>query len=453
VGEAVAPRIVARLSATMIDNTGATLSFGPTDTLKAREVLTTLLRPLLNYIFFEENSAEIPARYRLLTRAEAVRFDETMMNADLTNSTSASFRIKQVRGIETYYQMLNILGKRLALDGKITARIIGSNSDVGTERGNMRLSQERAETVRNYLVSVWGIDEKRLKVQARNKPERASNSADADGAAENRRVEIVLEPQEAMSPIRANETLFLAEPEIVRLSAEATSEEEFTEWAMEYIVSPASSTKNLAKQRIVTALAGTGAPPPLTDYRLTSSDIRTIAQNLPNNERIASLQFRLRLSNKAGQVQFAETAPILVSLERLREIRSTDSAQVQPESSEEISRFALTFFDFDKATLNQQNTQILNIIKSRINTSTEAITEAVIVGYTDRVGDAAYNKRLSADRAKTVADLLSGITGAHKAVNGIGESLLLYDNDLPEGRFYCRMVEIILRNSVGRVKG
>ena len=27
---------------------------------------------------------------------------------------------------------------------------------------------------------------------------------------------------------------------------------------------------------------------------------------------------------------------------------------------------------------------------------------------------------------------------------GLGESVLLYDNDIPEGRFYCRTVEVIL---------
>lgn len=447
VAEAVAANMASILAATFIDNTGATLTFADNDTIKAREVRTTLVRPLLNYIFFEENSSDIPARYRLLTRNQTDRFDalqpDVFESSTDVNATSATRKVKQVRGIEAYYQMLNIFGKRLSSEPKLTARITGSNSDVGLERGNIRLSQERAETVQNYLVNVWGIDEKRLKVSARNKPERASNSTDADGAAENRRVEILLEPQEAMSPVSADETLFVVEPDIVRFSAEARSEEPIAEWAIEMITAPTGAINNIAKQRIIPVLSGTGMPPEWSDFRLSNSEIRSIRASLPPRETHAAIRFRLRATNSVGQTSFSQTAPMRISIERVREITAADSSLIRSASREEVSRFALTFFDFDKATLNQQNSQILNIIKSRINPN----TQATIIGYTDRVGDAAYNKRLSTDRAKTVAELLTGMNTSNKMMSGVGESVLLYDNDLPEGRFYCRMVDIVLRNT------
>ncbi len=395
----------------------------------------------MNYVFFDENASDIPARYRLLNREQSARFSE---NTLAQFSTTASLKTKQIRGIETYYHILNILGKRLATEPKLSARIIGCNSDLAAERGNMRLSQDRAESVRKYFTTTWGIDEKRLKVQARNKPERASNSTDPDGAAENRRVEVVLEPQEALSPISSDEVICTAQPDVVRLFAAAASQEELREWALDMIAAPADKIGTLAKQRIITTLSGTGAPPATTDYRLSSADLRAIGDVAP----LTQVQFRLRVLNSAGQFATMQTSPILVALKSLRAIvsnqaDSTQSVALQTQS-EQISRYALTFFDFDKAALNLQNEQILNIVKSRIN----AETEAAIVGYTDRVGEAAYNKRLSADRAKTVADMLSGVNAAHKAVSGLGETILLYDNDLPEGRFYCRMVEISLRNRV-----
>lgn len=451
-GEGVASAINASITATFLDNTGATLSLGAGDTLKAREVRTTLIRPLLNYVFFEENSAQLPARYHLITREQTRRFDEVDMMQTLT---TASAKVKHVRGIENYYHMLNILGKRLQSEAKLSARIIGCNSDIAAERGNMRLSQERAETVRQYFITAWGIDEKRLKVQTRNKPERASNSTDADGAAENRRVEILLEPQEAMSPVASDEVLCTAEPDVVRLACTATSQEDITEWSLDLMAAPAGTIAIPAKQRIITTLSGTGAPPATLDYRLSSADLRSIGDVAKN----AQIQFRLRAINRAGQFVIAKAAPTFVSLESLREIltpnrANNDSsrsavASKQGANSEQISRFALTFFDFDKATLNSQNAQIMNVVKSRITPETEAI----IIGYTDRVGDAVYNKRLSGDRAKTVADMLSGVSSTRKIMSGVGESILLYDNDLPEGRFYCRMVEITLRKTMAQSAG
>lgn len=445
-GEGTAAKITATLAATFLSNSGATLTFGAADTLKTRELRTTLVRPLLNYVFFEENSAQIPARYRLLVRGQTGSFAENN-TADL--STSASVKVKQVRGIETYYHVLNILGKRLKTNAALTARIIGCNGDIGTERGNLRLSQERAEAVRAYFTAVWGIEEKRFKLQVRNKPERASNSTDPDGAAENRRVEIVIEPQEAMSPVSSEEVVCTAEPELIRLSGAAASQEELTEWAMDVVAAPVGKMNVLAKQRIITTLSGTGAPPATTDYRLSSAEVRAIGSVAD----VAEVQFRLRVLNSAGQFATAKTTPILVSMQRLGEVRNgaadttqlaSASKNVQDQPQEQISRFALTFFDFDKSTLNAQNAQILNVVKSRVSSSVS--TEAIIVGYTDRVGDAAYNKRLSADRAKTVADLLSGVSASRKAVSGVGEAIQLYDNDFPEGRFYCRMVEIVLRS-------
>jgi WD40 repeat protein/outer membrane protein OmpA-like peptidoglycan-associated protein len=448
-GEGAAAEISASITATFLDNTGATLTFGANDTLKAREVRTTLIRPLLNYVFFDENSSELPARYRIISREQTRGFDETNTAQAFT---TASVKAKQVRGIDNYYHVLNILGKRLQTDSKFTARIIGCNSDIAAERGNTRLSQDRAEAVRQYFAATWGIEEKRLKVQARNKPERASSSNDADGAAENRRVEIFLEPQEAMSPVASNEALYTAEPDVVRLSCLAASQEDITEWSLDLLAAPAGSIAAIAKQRIIATLSGTGTPPTTLDYRLSGSELRSIG----NIAKTAQLQFQLRVINQAGQFMLTKTLPTLVSLESLRDVRTVsrtarDSSQVSEGigQNEQISRFALAFFDFDKATLSSQNLQIINAVKSRLQPESEAI----IVGYTDRVGDAAYNKRLSTDRAKTVAEMLPGLSVSRKSTSGVGESVLLYDNDLPEGRFYCRMVEIMLRNAPKQSSG
>jgi outer membrane protein OmpA-like peptidoglycan-associated protein len=347
-------------------------------------------------------------------------------NEDYSDATPES---KLRGGLEGYYHILNIFGKRLASRTNASARIVGCNNDDGTERSNLILSRKRAESVRDYLVSVWGIDARRLSIQARNKPERASNAQDVDGAAENRRVEIYLEPQEAMSPLSSNEAAFTAEPSIIRLQASVKSVEDVSEWIMEMMLG----------SRIVSSFAGTGNIAPSLDYRPTSAELRRLATMqsvLPTQQ---PLTFRLRVSNGAGQSVTAQSAAIPYSLTTLQ------TKQAQDSTGTRVERFALTFFDFDKSSLNQQNTQILNVAKRRITPS----TEISVLGYTDRVGEAAYNKRLSTERANAVAAL---IPSQDKQISGFGESLLLYDNTFPEGRFYCRMVEILLKSRVNSVK-
>ena len=68
-----------------------------------------------------------------------------------------------------------------------------------------------------------------------------------------------------------------------------------------------------------------------------------------------------------------------------------------------------------------------------------------ITGHTDRVGDPGVNMKPSQDRAPAVAAALTGTT---PTTRGLGESQLLFSNDLPEGRFYCRIVDIVVETPI-----
>jgi outer membrane protein OmpA-like peptidoglycan-associated protein len=107
----------------------------------------------------------------------------------------------------------------------------------------------------------------------------------------------------------------------------------------------------------------------------------------------------------------------------------------------EVEKFSLILFDFDKATIEGMNKNIVEFIKKRIKSN----SEVQIVGYSDRTGDQEYNKRLSEERAKSTKKELKRIDAN---AFGLGEEVLLYDNDLPEGRFYCRTVEIIVKTKI-----
>ena len=98
---------------------------------------------------------------------------------------------------------------------------------------------------------------------------------------------------------------------------------------------------------------------------------------------------------------------------------------------------SLILFGFDRADISADNQALIDQVKQNI-TSRSMVK---VVGYSDKVGEATYNQSLSERRAKAVASALSA---ERTSTLGVGESLPLYDNQTPEGRFYSRTVEIIV---------
>jgi outer membrane protein OmpA-like peptidoglycan-associated protein len=103
-----------------------------------------------------------------------------------------------------------------------------------------------------------------------------------------------------------------------------------------------------------------------------------------------------------------------------------------------LERYGLMFFDFDTPNVSDFNRQVVDLIQSRMRTNS-AIR---ITGLTDRIGDEAYNLTLSTKRAEATAKRIqTRIVPNAVATKGAGETLI-YNNDLPEGRFYNRTVVI-----------
>jgi outer membrane protein OmpA-like peptidoglycan-associated protein len=69
----------------------------------------------------------------------------------------------------------------------------GHTDSQGTVSGNQDLSQRRAQVVRDYLVS-RGISADRLTSQGFGSTRSIADNASAEGRADNRRVEIVVQP-------------------------------------------------------------------------------------------------------------------------------------------------------------------------------------------------------------------------------------------------------------------
>ena len=167
--------------------TRASLAVVPAS-LTIEEIRTIDASPMLNHIYFDKGSSDIPARYiRFSGPGETEGFDEH------------KFR----DALEKYYQVLNVVGKRLTANPGAVITLVGCNDNTGEEKGNRKLSARRAEAVRDYLQTVWKIVPERMSFEARNLPAMPSAAKLKEGQAENRRVEIRSADPAILAPIQS----------------------------------------------------------------------------------------------------------------------------------------------------------------------------------------------------------------------------------------------------------
>jgi outer membrane protein OmpA-like peptidoglycan-associated protein len=96
------------------------------------------------------------------------------------------------------YRLLDNVAAVLAAHPEIAkVRVEGHTDDQGDDGENLRLSQERADAVRAYLVGKGKVDAARLEAAGYGETRPIKDNATDEGRAENRRVEFVIVPQAA----------------------------------------------------------------------------------------------------------------------------------------------------------------------------------------------------------------------------------------------------------------
>lgn len=380
-------------------------SEAPAATLRVEEFISTNMRPLLNYLFFEEHSAAIPERYRELTPDERDKF-----------------RVEKLHGvgtIPTYHHLLNIVGRRMTEHPEATITIVGCNDGLEEKKGEDEvLSRRRAESVFGYLKDVWGIDPARMTVQERGIPAKPSNMEVEDGVQENRRVELYSDAWEILAPVITDDTLRITNPPAIRFRPEAIGPVPVTAWTL-----TAEQEGTTLKE-----VSGEGELPEKIDWNLKEEQ-----GTIPRADK--PMEYTLEVTDALGRT--ARTPKSALPVEQI----TVSKKRRERIADKYIDRYSLILFDFDRAEFNEANERIGEFIRERLREG----AEVTITGYTDRIGEEAYNERLSQRRADKTAQELE-TSGAD--VSGLGETVELYDNTLPEGRFYSRTVTIIVETPV-----
>lgn len=74
-------------------------------------------------------------------------------------------------------------------------KIIGHTDSDGDDAANIKLSEERAETIKNILVTQYKIEESKLTTEGRGETQPLANNTTPEGKAQNRRVEFIFKAE------------------------------------------------------------------------------------------------------------------------------------------------------------------------------------------------------------------------------------------------------------------
>ena len=359
--------------------------------------------PLLPYIFFKEGSADLTKTdLKLLTKQETSSFIEDSLEWNT---------------MSIYSDLLNIIGSRLKKNPRADLVITGCNKNIGEELNNTNLSKKRAESVKNYLTDVWGINPGLISIKYQNLPNVPGNNTILDGQVENQRAEINSSNPNIMKHIVLKDIKKTSNPPLVEILPDVKSNVGVKSWNL-----------NVEQNNKPIRTFGGEDVPNIINWEIEKEPIPQL--DTPVN-------INLTVTDQLQQKKSDEKN---ISIQQ----KTIESKRIITKDDKIIEKYSLILFDYDKADISQRNrTILLNEIKGSIKPN----SKVSISGFTDRTGDPAYNKELAMKRALEVQKILD-INSSNLTINPVGNDEIIFDNNTPQGRSYSRTVEIIIETPI-----
>ncbi|HEY3875465.1 MAG TPA: OmpA family protein, partial [Candidatus Kapabacteria bacterium] len=379
-----------------------------------REQKTVDLFALLPMVFFDAGNGTLPSRYELYSNpAQTQGFSE-----DTITST-----------LNAYYNFLNIVGLRMRKNPDTKITLTGTNSQDTEVEMSIDLSRQRAEGVKKYLVDIWGIQPDRIAIEARKLPENPTLPTTPEGIAENRRVELTSDSWEIIHPVLRNS--------IIKRPDMATGGFKWENGLRpETIGSRALEISYNGQPWDEITDLGDVSKMDFSGYNWRNSQ-----NKLPEGEGQMSVQ--LKVTGKDGKDRLSNVDEISVKQFSVSNVVAEHLADKTRET------YNLILFTYNKSDMGKWNHKILD---SYVYNRIEPNSDVAVNGYTDILGTEDYNARLSANRANAVrSDIAEHIKGKVKSLvaHGYGKTQPLYPNDLPEGRYYNRTVQVLVETPIG----
>ncbi|MEP7235834.1 MAG: OmpA family protein, partial [Ignavibacteriota bacterium] len=382
--------------------------------LVVKEKKTIDLYAQLPMVFFDQGVGTMPSRYVLFSSpSETQGFSEDTVTSTLNG----------------YYNYLNILGLRLRNNPSAKITITGCNSQEAENEKSVDLSRERAEGVKKYLVEIWGIDPARLALEARKLPENSTLSTTPEGIQENRRVQIKSEDWEIIKPIKREQ--IIKEPD----------------WrtAMFALTNGLKPEKIASRQLVISHNGSTWATindlGDITSSKSPEWNWRSdVTRKLPDDE--TGLSVQLLITDKNGRVVKSNVDMTGVRQFTQKEVTAEHLADKTRET------YNLILFQYNSSEMGKWNHKILD---EYVFSQIKGNSDVAVNGYTDILGTPDYNEKLSQNRANaTKKDIDAKIKGNVKSIvaKGYGKTQPLFPNELPEGRYYNRTVQVLIETPV-----
>lgn len=322
-----------------------------TFTINVSTQFVTEALPVLPVVFFDSRDMAVASRYRQIR--DRAQYDEAKISPRTT---------------DVHREILNIIGKRMADNPSVIVRLRG-HADPSTESGDCELARKRAESVKTYLTTTWGIAADRITNVTGSgncAPEKLTRQQSEEGYSENRRVEIESDDLSILAPVgrrRFNEARAVDPPKIL-FDPSGTSTKYITSWKLE------------AKSGGITLFSKDGQGTPTS-----------VVQDLTITQ--------------AEMMKDGEPVKVDLTVQAIRGVSksATTTLAVQRDTlATEYERLTLTLFDVasDKVT---------PIAEEQIRKFVEAVPAGSVVsvrGFADMLGNATFNRELSQRRATAV---------------------------------------------------
>lgn len=373
--------------------------------------------PLRDYVFFDTSATEIAQRYARLTPNEAAGFREEQLQDTMPSELKGRSR----RQMAVYRNLLNILGDRLRRNPAATITLTG----VAAQGQESALA--RAESVKRYLVAVFGLAPDRIATGTKAPPTPPLGRPREDLErleAEAKRVEIGSRSPEMLVQVGEG---FMLKPVRIEGPQEPSDSVFFRVEGAERL-----ATWRLEITDETGRVAGFG---PFDEASAPEGRVSVSASKLLGERDQGSYRATV-VADPAGGAPGPLRRQTAFMLSR------------RNHGIEETRRFAI-LFDIDQArAVSAYETFLAGTVAERI-TDTSVV---VVRGRTDVVGDADYNRTLSRNRAQGVESLLreaasrAGRNGVvfKSSWSGEEESQAPFGNATPEERCYNRTVIIDL---------
>lgn len=118
------------------------------------------------------------------TRSKLITEGKFSTNGILFDVSSANIK-------STSHGIIKQIADALIENPDVKIKIIGHTDSDGDEATNLSLSKKRADAVRDYLSSVFGIDKSRMETEGKGETQPIDNNTTNEGKANNRRVEFI----------------------------------------------------------------------------------------------------------------------------------------------------------------------------------------------------------------------------------------------------------------------